>query len=176
MTHWTITDKKDVKTSEILAKVRELFPVYVYDEKDLDKQFPAPKKDLTLNFKKSYEADPEHKNKSYDDFMAEKDRTFMNIRQYLLLCIKVWKEEKKHLDVVGWTRLSSLWSDGYLVYGYWYDAYAELYLFDGSRAHRNPDDGPRSAVSLDPQSSNPLEIRVKSLEEDMEKIKKFLII
>jgi hypothetical protein len=141
--YWTITDKASEKTSEILAKARSLFDVYVYDEKDIDAVFPAPKKDITVSFKKSIEPDEEHRNKSYNDFMSEKDTSYMTMRQYLLLCIYVWETEKQHLDVIGWTRTSSLWSDGRLVDGYWFGGLSGLRLDDGSVGNRNSDCGPR---------------------------------
>ena len=117
--YWTITDSASESTYQILGKARSLFSVYCYDEKNLDTQFPAPKKDIIVSFKKNIEPDQEHRNKSYEDFMNEAGKNFMDFRQYLLLCIHVWETERQHLDVMGWTRTSSLWSDGGLVRGGW---------------------------------------------------------
>lgn len=145
--YWTIIDRSSEKTSEIVAKARSLFSVYLYDEKNLDKQFPAPQKDVIASFRKSIEPDEEHRNKSYNDFMSE-NKSYMTTRQYLLLCIHVWETERKHLDIVGWTRTSSLWSDGYLVRGGWGEDDSKLCLDDGGCDYGNADGGPREQISL----------------------------
>lgn len=60
------------------------------------------------------EPDKEHLGKSYDDAMAEK-MFFLNPLEYLL-CVffHKWKYND-WMDDKGWTRTSSLWSDGSLV-------------------------------------------------------------
>lgn len=139
----TIIDKSTEKTSEILAKARSLFSVSCYDEEGLDIQFLAPEEDLTVLFLDSIESDPKHKGKSYNDFIVEKDRSYMTMRQYLLMFIKVYQESGKCLDRKGWTRTASLWSDGSLVYGHWCSDFSGLWLHGGYRDGRDADDGPR---------------------------------
>jgi hypothetical protein len=75
--------------------------------------------------------------------MSEKDTSYMTMRQYLLLCIYVWETEKQHLDVIGWTRTSSLWSVGRLVDGRWYGGGSWLRLDDDDVGGRDSGDGPR---------------------------------
>lgn len=140
---WTLTDFANEPTSKIIEHARKLFPVYFYDEKDTDKQFPAPEKDIKFSVKKSIEPDEEHRNKSYDDFIAEKNKQYINFRQYLLLFIFVWETENKHLDIAGWTRTSSLWVGGYLVGGHWSEGGSKLYLSSGDRDGRDAGHGPR---------------------------------
>lgn len=91
------------------------------------------------------EPDAEHRNKSYDD-ATEEGMTFMNSKEYLLATGFHHWSNGHFMDVNGWTRTSSLWSDGYLVYGYWIPSDGELYLSHGYRDNRNPDGGPRELV------------------------------
>ncbi len=91
------------------------------------------------------EPDAKHLGKSYDDAMAV-NMTFMNPMEYLLATgFHRWLKDH-FMDVKGWTRTSSLWSDGGLVCGYFYPCDGELYLFNGYRDSRSPDDGPRELV------------------------------
>lgn len=92
------------------------------------------------------EPDDVHRNKSYDDAMAQ-NLTFLNPKEYLLVSNFHRYTKGYFMDKKGWTRTSSLWSDGNLVYGYWNDAYALLCLDHGSRGYRHPDHGLREAVS-----------------------------
>lgn len=168
----TITDSKDVKTSTIIKQARKLFNVYIYDEKDIDTQFPAPEQDLVVSFLDSIESDPKHKGKSYDDFMQE-DKKYMTMRQYLLVCMEKWEKDKQHIDVKYWTRTSSLWSDGGLVRGSWYDDYSKLCLNGGNRDRRHADYGPREQFSFKPSSPLTLETRVERLEDWARKLQAY---
>ncbi|MDO8591137.1 MAG: hypothetical protein Q7R65_04150 [bacterium] len=91
------------------------------------------------------EPDKVHLGKSYDDAMAQK-MTFLNPKEYLLASGFHRFVKNYFMDRKGWTRTSSLWSDGYLVDGYWSDADAKLYLSIGFRDGCYPDCGPREAV------------------------------
>lgn len=147
---WTIQDLSTVKTSEILVEARKLFPVWIpsFYENNIDTELSPPIESVEVSFAKNIESDPGHKGKSYDDFLSEKDKTYMTARQYLLLAIHVFKELGEHLDVKGWTRTSSLWSDGYLVHGSFRPTYREVCLSPGYRAYRNSDYGPREQLKL----------------------------
>lgn len=168
MKTWTITDDKNIKTSEILVKLRKHFPVYVHDEKDIDKQFPPPSETVEVSFRQRIESDEEHKNKSCNDFMSEKDRVYMTARQYLLLFLHVFEKEGKHLDRKGWTRTSSLWADGSLVCGRWFPGSGRFYLSFGCRGFRLAVDGPREQINLRTLSSLPSE---SDLDQAIEKVK-----
>lgn len=177
---WTITDNKNMKTSELIEEAKKLFKnVYIYDEKDIDKQFPPPKETYTVKFRASIEPDKEHLAKSYNDFMAEKDKKWMTMRQYLILAMQVYKQTGEYLDVEGWTRTSDLWSDGGLVCGDWRDADSWLCLSGGSRDRRSSGRGPRESVLLEPSPLYPsepsgLHERVQKLEEFRNKIEKII--
>ena len=88
------------------------------------------------------EPDAQHLGKSYDDAIAS-GMLFLNAKEYLLVSgFHRWL--KGHfMDKKGWTRTSSLWSDGFLVRGRWFEALRSLYLSDGYRGYCRPEDGPR---------------------------------
>lgn len=171
-TYWTITDDKNVKTSDILAEARKFFKVWVWREDTIDTELPAPKETVTVSFKKSIESDKEHKGKSYNDFSVEKDATYMTARQYLLLCIHVFKETGEHLDVIGWTRTSSLWSDGCLVDGCFLPVDREVGLGHGGRDFRGPGCGPRASISVEsvPSTLEPVSL-APSIEDAIQVVK-----
>lgn len=88
------------------------------------------------------EPDTEHRDKSYNDAVAG-GLTFANAKEYLLMTgfhkyIKGYFMDKK-----GWTRTSSLWLDGDLVYGGWSEGGSELELYYGSVDYGGSDSGPR---------------------------------
>lgn len=90
----------------------------------------------------SEEPDAKHRNKSFDDFTSEKLQC-MDPSEYLLSTgFHMWKHSK-WMDVKGWTRQSSLWSDGYAVCGYFPPADRRLCLSRGHRGNRYADAGPR---------------------------------
>ena len=125
---WTITDPHNVKTSELIKQARELFKVYIYDEKDIDKQFPAPKKDIIVSFRKSYEPDKEHLGKSYIRCIDE-GIPVITLRQYFILAMKVFKEEGKHLDTIGWTIGAPRAVDGDVPNMYWDPSYDTVFVY-----------------------------------------------
>jgi hypothetical protein len=88
------------------------------------------------------EPDANHLGKSYDDAI-KKGLVFANPLEYLLMTgFHMWKH-KKWMDVKGWTRTSSLWSDGGVVDGCWSLSDRELCLAYGNRADRSTSAGPR---------------------------------
>ena len=90
----------------------------------------------------SEEPDAKHRNKSFDDFTSEKLQC-MDPSEYLLSTgFHMWKH-KKWMDMVGWTRTSSLWSDGCAVCGGFDPDDQELYLCDDHRDNRSARAGPR---------------------------------
>lgn len=170
--YWTITDSKDVTTSDIVKEARSLFNVYMFSgyEEDLDTQFPAPENTIEVLFKANIEPDEKHLGKSYDDAIKEGIK-FADIRQYLLLCIHVFKTEEKQLDVKGWTRTSSLWSGGGLVRGYWRPDSRGVCLDCGRRDRRDADGGVREKFNLKTVSSSTSK-KVDSLELAIQEVKK----
>lgn len=91
------------------------------------------------------EPDAEHLGKSYDDFIAE-GAVYLTIDEYMLIEQFMWLKFKIHLDVKGWTRTTTLDSDGCVMFGRWYAGGCELSWLN--RGGRDAGGGPRSAVLL----------------------------
>lgn len=177
--YWIITDYPHIKTSELIEEAKKLLPgLYLLkDYEDFDKQFPAPKEMEISMFRKTIESDKEHKGKSYDDFMSE-GKEYMTMRQYLILFLQIFKTTGECLDVQGWTRTSSLWSDGNLVFGYWYGVTSKLELGNGSRGGRDSGDGPRERFSFPFQPLSLIEIggkkyKKEEVEERLKELKSY---
>ncbi len=89
------------------------------------------------------EPDTKHLGKSHDDAVKE-GLTFLSAREYLLVTgFHRWKHQKWMDDEKGWTMVSSLWSVGYLMYGYWFPVNAELSLGHDYCDYRPPESGVR---------------------------------
>lgn len=91
------------------------------------------------------EPDVEHLGKSYDDFITE-GVTYLTIDEYMLIEQFMWWKFKLHLDVKGWTRTTTLDSDGDVMDGSWDPDDGRCGLGYDYRVRRNADYGPRSAV------------------------------
>lgn len=88
------------------------------------------------------EPDKKHLGKSYDDSIAQK-MIFAGGLDYLLMTgYHMWKHEK-WMDVKGWTRTSSVWSDGGTVDGCFRSDYRKLGLDGVGRDSRGAFAGPR---------------------------------
>jgi hypothetical protein len=118
--YFQVTDDGKLKTSELLAECKKLFPVWsYYDDKRLDKDFPKPKKTTTRYFAKNVEADPEFANKSADDLAAEGHQG-ITIRERIILELNFFKETGDHLDKRDITLCAgSRYSDGCVPYADW---------------------------------------------------------
>lgn len=158
--YWIVTDYPQIKTSDLIKEAKEILSnVCIYDESNIDTQFPAPKEMEIGKFRKSIEPDKEHLGKSYDDFIAEK-KEWMSLRQYLILALQVFKTTGEHLDVKGWTRTSNLWSDGCLVRGDWYGGTSELRLGLGGQGPRGSVCGPREKINLKDMKTGTLKCKL----------------
>ena len=108
----TIVDDGKQKTSEIIAEMRKLFKVWIYDEKNVDKEFPAPEYPTSRKFRNIQEADPDMANKSANDLEKESIKG-ITLRERLLFELAYFKETDEHLDVENLTLCSgSRYSDG----------------------------------------------------------------
>ena len=103
---WKVVDDGKLKTSEIVAEMRKLFKVFVYDEESADKNFPKPDKKTTRYFQKNIEADPENADKSANDLGEEGKINGITLRERLILELQYFKETGRHLDVENWTLCS----------------------------------------------------------------------
>ena len=100
---FTITDDRELSTSYLLQECRDKFPVWCYwEDEDLDKDFPRPKKATTRYFKKNVEADEENANKSADD-LGKEGNEGITIRERIIMELQYFEETGKHLDLDNWT-------------------------------------------------------------------------
>lgn len=101
MTTWTITDDGKKKTSELIAECKKHFPMWcVWNDEELDKHFPRPKKATTRHFPATVEAEDE-KGKSYNDLVAPE--TYCTLRERLIMELQYFKETGENLDKDNWT-------------------------------------------------------------------------
>ncbi len=149
---WEVKDDGKLKTSEIVAEMRKLFKVCVYDEQNLDGDFPKPEKETIRYFRKNTEADPELSSKSADDLKGDGIKG-INLRERLLLEISYFKETGKHLDEINATLCSgSRYPDGYVPRAYWYPGDGGVHV---NASHPGDAYGflrSRIAVSLNPET------------------------
>ena len=96
--YFPVFDTGQLKTSEILDLCEKLFPVYCYNRKSVDKEFPLPKKTTLRWFKANIEADDEHKDKSADGLEKE-GIVGITLRERLLLELNYYSFTGKHLDI-----------------------------------------------------------------------------
>ena len=171
-----ITDKKGVKTSDIIKECRELFPIWVYNEKNIDKEFPPIKKTTTRCFERVVEADEENKNISANE-ADKKGIKGITLRERLLMELDYFKETGKHLDIDNFTICSgSRCSDGPVPLVFCRDVGVSVQWCDS----QDFDSGwrVRPVVSCDTSCEddknglNNLEERIKALEEFKSKIEK----
>lgn len=138
-----------ITTAEIMGRITSHFNVGKYSWKTLeegamirDVSQKRPQGMYVFAHTGSDEPDTQHRNKSFNDFTTEKLQC-MDSSEYLLSSgFHMWKHEK-WMDMVGWTRTSSLWSGGLLVHGGWYSDDSRLCLYYGDRVNCYPDSGPR---------------------------------
>ena len=91
-----------------------------------------------------------HRDKSYNMAVAE-NLTFAKYREYLRMTGFHKFTKGYFMDKNGWTHTSSLWTDGYLVDGSWFDGLAKLCAGSGHVGSTGPGDGPRQLfLSLNP--------------------------
>ncbi len=156
------------KTSEIMAEMKSLFPVWsYYDDDELDRDFPPPKEITTREF--PYSVEPAELNVSAKD--GDPNMTGITLRERMLMEIQYFKETGNHLDVVGWTICSgSRFSDGGVPCVDFHGAHDEVNVYwygvDGS----DPAGGLRQPVlPSNPFPSLPLhsdlESRLKNVEQ-----------
>ncbi|MFH1048874.1 MAG: hypothetical protein V1732_04390 [Patescibacteria group bacterium] len=108
----TIVDDGKEKTSEIIAKMRKLFSVWVYNEEKIDKQFPTPEKPISRKFLLTQEADIDLKNKSANDLEKE-GIAGITLRERLIYELEYFKRTGQHLDVKNITLCAGLrYTDG----------------------------------------------------------------
>ena len=144
---FTITDYPSFKTSEIVARLRKKFTISVYREGHLDSDFPSPKETTCRRFKKTVEADSEHKNKSADMLDIE-GLSSITLRERLLMEELYFDETREHLDPKAWTICAgSRYPVGYVPYVLWLPGGRRVCVSWCGSVDRDPSARPRVAVS-----------------------------
>lgn len=146
--YFKIVDDGKLSTSELIMECKKNFPVYSYwNEKELDRNFPAPKKKTVRYFKKVVEADEELKNMSVEDL--EKKRIIgISLRERIIMELQYYSETGNHLDIDNWTLCSgSRSSGGNVPSAYWSGGFSVDRRFCGNHFS---DLRAREAVSLKP--------------------------
>lgn len=107
---YIVEDDGKLKTSELLAECKKLFPVWsYYTDEQLDTLCPVPKEKIVKVFRESIE--PDVLNMSYNDGI-EKGIKFASARDRIILELQYFQKTGKGLDIQGWTITSTLDSDG----------------------------------------------------------------
>lgn len=164
--YWEISDDGKLLTSEIITKMRKKFNIYVYDEENIDKDFPTPKEPTTRYFKKNIEADEEYKNLSAND-LEEKKIPGITLRERLLMELDYFNETNSHLDVDNITLCSgSRLSYGFVPFVHWHADRRRLFVYWSLPGLRYSLLRSRAAVSLplDPQplkTFDPTKLEIK---------------
>lgn len=141
-----ITDGPGKKTSEILKEMGSKFDVWVYDEKNVDKNFPEPKEETTRYFKKNVEPDTETLDKSADQIDPDGMKG-CTLREYALMHLKYFEETGEYLDKEGWTVCSgSRLPGGRVALGRWYPGHSKVYFFWRYSGYSYPYMGARLAI------------------------------
>jgi len=107
-----------------------------------DKEQARPKGIYVFGHRGGDEPDDIHRNKSYNIAVKE-DFPFANPVEYLLMTGFHRFTKGYFMDRIGWTRTSSLWSDGDVVGGSWSDGGGELDMSWGGPGSADPGSGPR---------------------------------
>lgn len=145
--YFKITDGPGKKTSEIIKEVRSKFGVWMYNEENVDQDFPAPTSETTRYFKKNIEADEETLNKSANEIDPNGTKG-CTVREYILMQLSHFDETGEYLDSKGWTLCtSSRLPGGKVASGYWLPYYSgvSFHWHDSGRSY--PYVGARLAVN-----------------------------
>ena len=178
-TYIKIVERPKLKTSELLNFCRSKFKVWSWKtDKELDKNFPRPKKETTHYFLNCVEADEIHKNKSANDLKKEGIKG-ITLRERIIMELEYFELTGKHLDIDNITLCSgSRYLDGDVPYSVWIDD--DGFCVDGCgpdsrsdsiRAREQFSSIP-SNLTFEPLESLSLEKRVKDLEDKMIKIER----
>ena len=105
--YWPVLDSPEIKTSELIEICRKFFPIYFYEEKNADKNFPAPVKTTLRWFRDNIKADEELKNKSANQRNKERIKC-ITLREKLWLELQYFLFTGKHLDIDNWALYAAM--------------------------------------------------------------------
>lgn len=93
-----IKDDGKKKTSELIAKIREHYPFFYYNEKKVDEEFPAPAKPTSRKFLLSQDSDEDLADKSTED-LERGGIQGITFRERLIYELLYYKRTGEHLDI-----------------------------------------------------------------------------
>lgn len=142
----------EIDEDKVFAGFKQIgLPSYKYMDGSITKmkstEQSRPSTLYAIAHKGGAEPDSKHLGRSYNQYSID-GQTYMTIKEYMLVHQFMWWKFNIHLDEKGWTKTSTLDSDGYLMDGGWRGGRFELY--DDCCNWRNSGGGPRSVV-LPPQ-------------------------
>jgi len=158
--YFEIKDSPKLKTSEIFKKLKEKVDAWSYwDDKELDKNFPPPKKETVRYFEKTVE--PQNLGKSADQVDPDGSKG-ITIREYALMQLQYFEETGEHLDIKGWTICSgSHLPSGWVAIGGWYPGTRKVGFDWHYPDCEHPSGGARLAIS--PSTLTPSSLTAPSL-------------
>lgn len=135
----------DLNFDEMMENIASFFQIneYRYKKNDkIQKMQQRPSGVYAFAYGETDEPDDKHRNKSQNDALKE-GFLFADHIEYVLMTAFYRLTKGKFMDVKGWTRTSSRWSDGFLVFGYGLSGVSRLDLDNGCVDDSHPGKGPR---------------------------------
>ena len=172
----TIIERPKVKTSELLAECKSLFPVWLYyKDAQLNRDFPPPKEATTHYFRDVVEADEKYKDKSAED-LEKAGIVGITLRERLIMELDHFKETGGHFDVENITLCTgSRGADGSVPVADWDDGeFRVSWAYPGSSYPRLR--SRERFLTLDPLPSDPssdLEARLADLSARVERLEEW---
>src|SRR3990167_3863135 len=97
----TITERPELKTSELIALCKTKFKVWSWRD-DWDRWFPAPTQKTYRVFRDQIEADEGLKNLSVND-LKKRGGEYMTFRERIIMELEYFERTGKHLDLENYT-------------------------------------------------------------------------
>ena len=133
----------------LFEECKKLFPIWIYDESQLDKITSKRNGNYTIYFKKNIEADQENANMSAND-LKKRGKQEITLEERLLMEIQYFKETGKHLDINNITLCAgSRYSDGYIPYVCWDADNRKVFVYWSNLDIHNSHLRARSAVKIE---------------------------
>ena len=177
--YFEVTDDGVTKTSELIEQFKKEMNIWITDEiDDIDNQFPIPELKTVRYFDREVES--RELGKSVKE--ADPDNMGITFREYLILQLQYFKEEKKHLDIENWTWCSgskfknNKYSSIRFVYANWLPGYGRIIVYANDPGYSFPYLGCRLSrcielkISTDLPNFETLDSRVCELESKVEKL------
>lgn len=159
-----ITDNPKITTLELINNLKKRFNMYSsFNESDINRYFPPPKKKTVREFYLSQK--PDVLGKSWND-LSDVRESMMTFREYILFFEAYYDATGEYLDRETNSIFRDMLSDGGVAFGYWYPGYSEVrFGWDGAGCY-DVDIGARLAISSSASLKTP------SLESAIELVKK----